>query len=59
MQWYVQALVDFNFVKLDFFSILLILVVVHVFNVAFAFSIVFHLFCLLNENGKVLQYFKL
>ena len=29
------------------------------FKVAFAFIIVFNLFCLLNEEGKVLQYFEL
>ena len=56
VQWKI-ILVRFNFVKLVLFFILLMPVIVHVFNVAFSFTIFFNLFCLLDGKGRVLTIF--
>ena len=52
-------LVRFNFVKLLFFYSAHSSHCSRFFKVAFNFTIVFKLFCLLNEKGKVLKYFEL
>ena len=52
-------LVRFNFVKLGLFYSTHSSHRSHFFNVPFTFTLVFNLFCLLYEKGRVLQYFEL